>query len=118
MPFNIENKDQVDLNPSLTVPDLNVDVSGENSPSMRAKFETLLWRVSSLIDQKQEQFLKEILEHKDRLWFWREVWRCMMEVEYFIEGNSRNKAMCIAYIDQDLNLEKIDFSNQESIMAS
>ena len=115
---NIENKNNNREGISVNMSDINIDISNENNASMKAKFESLLWRVTNIIEKRKDVFIAEISEYKDRLWFWRDVWRCMMEVEYFIEWNSRNKALCIAFIDHDLNLENIDFSNPEPILAS
>ena len=117
MPFDIRKTISDNVDSLVQTAPLNIDVSNELDDVMRGKFESLLWKVSNFIEQKKENFLREILEYKDRLWFWAEVWRCMMQVEYLIEWNSRNKALCVAFIDQDLNLEKIDFSEKTPELA-
>ena len=114
---NIDNLD-MEKQSSLQCISLNLDKTEEiDDKWIFWKLNKLVDKTLSSFDKKKDDFIRDIFEVKDRLWFWVEAWRCMMQVEYLIEWNSRNKAMCVAFIDQDLNLEKIDFSEKTPELA-
>ena len=111
----MRNIDNLDMEQQSSLQDINLNLDKTEEIDDRWIF----WKLNKLVDKtlssfdkKKDDFIRDIFDLKDRLWFWVEVWRCMMQVEYLIEWNSRNKPMCIAFIDQDLNLEKIDLNEK------